>query len=76
MPDDVESSLAVEPGLCARCRHARVVPGARTTFWLCRLSLVDARFPRYPRLPVLRCAGFTEGNEATTSTRGGPVEKE
>lgn len=48
-------------GLCARCRHARLVPTPRATYWLCRLSEVDPRFERYPRLPVLRCAGFEPG---------------
>lgn len=46
-------------GLCARCRHADVVHSARgSTFWRCSLSAHDARFPKYPRLPVLRCTGF------------------
>jgi hypothetical protein len=38
--------------------NARVVSGAQSTFWLCELSRTDPRFPRYPRLPVLRCAGY------------------
>jgi hypothetical protein len=45
-------------GLCATCRHARVIAGARSTFYLCGRSSVDPRFPRYPPLPVLRCAGY------------------
>lgn len=46
-----------DPGLCASCRHSREIPGARSRFWLCERSRTDPRFPRYPRLPVLRCAG-------------------
>jgi hypothetical protein len=47
-------------GLCARCVHTQIVTSARgSRFYLCRLSLTDARFPRYPPLPVLECAGFT-----------------
>jgi HAD superfamily hydrolase (TIGR01490 family) len=49
------------PGLCASCRHGRRVSGARSRFWLCELSASDSRFPRYPRLPVLRCAGYRPG---------------
>jgi hypothetical protein len=49
---------ATDPGLCATCRHAATVPGARTTFWLCRRSATDPAYPRYPRLPVLRCRGY------------------
>ncbi len=48
----------VSPGLCASCRHARPIAGARSTFWLCDRSRTDPRFPRYPRLPVVRCAGY------------------
>ena len=48
-------------GLCDACRHQRVVRNTRgSAFSLCELSKVDARFPKYPRLPVLRCAGFAE----------------
>jgi hypothetical protein len=45
-------------GLCDTCAHQRLVPTSRTAFSLCRLSATDPRFPRYPALPVLRCAGF------------------
>jgi len=49
------------PGLCARCAHAQVVRTPRgSTFYLCRLSAVDPRFPKYPRLPVLACGGFRD----------------
>ncbi len=50
-PDDV--------GLCRACRHARRIESARgSTFWQCGRSAADARFPRYPRLPVAACDGF------------------
>ena len=46
-------------GLCDRCRHQRLVPNTRgSVFSLCERSRTDDRFPRYPRLPVLECAGF------------------
>ena len=52
-------------GLCATCRHVRVVRSDReSVFYLCELSFVDARFPKYPRLPVLSCEGYVE---ATTT---------
>jgi len=48
-------------GLCARCRHAqRVRSGKGSVFFLCRMSQVDPRFPKYPNLPVRACAGFEE----------------
>jgi hypothetical protein len=47
-----------EPGLCASCIHARrIVSGRGSRFILCELSRTDPRFPRYPTLPVLICAG-------------------
>jgi hypothetical protein len=48
-------------GLCARCRHRRTVTsGKRSTFVLCRRAESDARFRKYPMLPVLSCAGFED----------------
>jgi hypothetical protein len=50
---------AIASGLCAACRYARPVISARgSTFLLCRRSESDPHFPRYPRLPVVACAGF------------------
>jgi hypothetical protein len=45
-------------GLCAGCRHARRVEAPRTLYWMCRLSLTDPRYDKYPRLPVVVCAGY------------------
>jgi hypothetical protein len=46
-------------GLCAECVHQRIVRSARgSSFVLCGLSAEDPRFPKYPRLPVVRCAGY------------------
>lgn len=53
-------------GLCAACRFARIVRTARgSTFYLCRLAESDPRFARYPRLPVLRCAGYEPADNKT-----------
>jgi uncharacterized protein len=51
-------------GLCRDCRHARQVPAARATYWLCRRSESDPTFPRYPRLPIRACRGFQWGESA------------
>jgi hypothetical protein len=46
-------------GLCDGCAHVQIVQSSRgSTFYLCRLSFADPRFPRYPPLPVLACGGF------------------
>jgi hypothetical protein len=45
-------------GLCDSCRHRRLVPNTRgSVFSLCERSRTDPAYPRYPRLPVLACAG-------------------
>ena len=65
------------PGLCGSCAHARPIVSARgSTFWLCGLGATDARFPRYPRLPVVQCPGFLDGDgrdEGSDDGRGGPA---
>jgi hypothetical protein len=49
----------IAAGLCADCVHARHIESDRNSvFLLCNLSLTDARFPKYPRLPVLSCEGY------------------
>jgi len=45
-------------GLCGDCRHARTVPTAAASYWLCQRSADDPSFPKYPRLPVDACRGF------------------
>ncbi|MBW3661160.1 MAG: hypothetical protein KY397_05950 [Gemmatimonadetes bacterium] len=49
----------MEPGLCGRCAHARLVETPKgSRFLLCGRSRTDPTFPRYPRLPVETCRGF------------------
>jgi len=49
----------INAGLCATCTHARIIESRRgSRFYLCELSKVDPRFPKYPPLPVARCSGY------------------
>jgi hypothetical protein len=52
------SRLPVDPGLCGRCVHLRLLASARSVFVRCALAATDSRFPRYPALPILTCPGF------------------
>lgn len=53
------SGAPPDPGLCARCRHARVKRSARgSRFWRCARADGDPRYRRYPPLPVTACPGF------------------
>ena len=52
-------STRPQAGLCDRCSHQRLVQNTRGgEFSLCERSRTDPAYPRYPRLPVLDCAGF------------------
>jgi hypothetical protein len=70
MPNQSNSTLPGlrDPiGLCASCRHARLVQSSHgSTFYLCQQSEVDARFAKYPRLPVLKCAGYEPAAKGET----------
>jgi hypothetical protein len=45
-------------GLCDTCRHQKVVRNTRgSSFSLCLRSRSEPAYPRYPRVPVLACAG-------------------
>ena len=63
-------------GLCATCRHMRVIRSDRgSVFYLCELSKVDQRFPKYPRLPVLSCSGYEEDEESAAAQKGQSVKE-
>ncbi|HEX3691847.1 MAG TPA: hypothetical protein VHU13_00755 [Solirubrobacteraceae bacterium] len=58
-------------GLCASCAHRQLVPNTRgSVFWLCRRSRVDRRYARYPRLPVLDCAGHERAGDVERDSHG------
>ncbi len=45
-------------GLCDHCVHQQLVHTTRgSTFSLCKRSKTEPDYPKYPRLPVLRCPG-------------------
>jgi hypothetical protein len=53
--------LGAVPGLCETCRYAKLNQTRRGTVYLrCLRAEWDDRLPRYPRLPVSRCAGFEQ----------------
>jgi hypothetical protein len=57
-----KSSKEANPrlGLCANCRHARLIESSKgSQFLLCQLSQSDPTFPKYPRLPILACSGYS-----------------
>jgi hypothetical protein len=50
--------VSMKAGLCDWCRHQKLIRNTRgSTFSMCQRSKTDERYPKYPRLPVERCAG-------------------
>ena len=61
---DLMTDLAV--GLCATCRWVRTVTNKRgSVFYRCLRADTDARFQRYPPLPVLECPGYDRRDPPT-----------
>lgn len=57
---DSDRERALRVGLCASCEHARLIRSAKgSEFWLCEQSQRDARFSKYPALPVRGCVGYS-----------------
>jgi hypothetical protein len=49
-------------GLCDSCRHQKLIRNTRgSTFSMCERSKTDKHYPKYPRLPVVECAGWERG---------------
>lgn len=54
----------LDAGLCDHCRHCKRTSSPRgSVFRLCLLHETDARFAKYPRLPVIRCDGYEKKND-------------
>jgi hypothetical protein len=46
-------------GLCFDCAFGREIESERgSIFYLCELAASDPSYAKYPRLPVLGCAGY------------------
>jgi hypothetical protein len=55
----------VSAGLCLDCEHRAVMRSDRGSVYLrCLRSASDPRFPKYPRLPVITCAGYAPAESA------------
>jgi len=48
----------------------RIVSDRGSVFYLCELAKIDARFAKYPRLPVLSCFGYQHKENSATLPRG------
>src|ERR1700716_2584825 len=67
----VKGEFSIAPGyagLCTNCRHARRVQSGRGSGFVRGWpALSDARFEKYPRLPVLACAGYEGRDDPSAS---------
>ncbi len=59
MSRSLPDPLSGRVGLCADCQFMRQIESDRgSIFYFCQRSATDPSFPKYPRLPVLQCAGY------------------
>jgi hypothetical protein len=57
-------------GLCANCSFVKMVCSDRgKRFYQCGKSFEDARFPKYPCLPVRTCPAYAPMTEAELERR-------
>lgn len=60
---------AMTESLCTHCRSCQaIVSGKGSRFFLCRKSLGDRRYPKYPPQPVVRCEGFEPAPSGETAS--------
>jgi hypothetical protein len=61
-----ERTTTTPASLCYSCIHQQLVRNTRgSVFSLCRRSRDEPeRFPRYPRLPVLKCPGYERESDS------------
>lgn len=56
-------------GLCEQCVYRKIIRSDKgSEFTQCLRSFEDAKYPKYPRLPVVACVGFTQQNSRTPKT--------
>jgi hypothetical protein len=56
-----DSDTSQAAGLCADCEYSKIVRSDRgAAFYQCLHSFTDPAFPKYPRLPVLKCSGYSK----------------
>jgi hypothetical protein len=60
-------------GLCDTCVHQRLIRNTRgSEFSLCERSRTEPEYPRYPRLPVVECAGYDQREPGSEPQLGPP----
>jgi hypothetical protein len=57
--------------LCETCAHRREIVTPRgSRFLLCRRSIMEPCYPRYPPQPVVRCDGHETRDESERDEKG------
>jgi hypothetical protein len=60
----------MNPGLCTNCQYSKRLTSSRgSVFYMCALAEQNVQFARYPRLPVLDCAGFKRIEETQSEKK-------
>jgi hypothetical protein len=64
----------MKQSLCETCLQLREVNTPKgSRFLLCQLSVIDARYPKYPPQPIVRCPGYQPRDDAGKSRSGDPT---
>ena len=63
-------------GLCHTCIHQRRIQTSKgSVFYLCTLSERDARFAKYPHLPMAHCVGYERQAHDESAPQQNPILK-
>ncbi len=69
-----QPAMSVEAGLCGTCAMCRRIVTARgSTFFYCTRADSDPAYAKYPRLPVLHCAGYLNSSPPTPDSKSFPL---
>ncbi len=67
MERDEATQQSPNIGLCGDCHYTRqLVSGKGSQFFYCTRAETDARYTKYPRLPVTSCIGYQRARGSQT----------
>jgi hypothetical protein len=68
------ADLTFRIGLCATCHHSRTVEArSGSDFRFCSKAKTELSYPKYPPLPVTRCAGYEQSSVFNGSPGNEPL---
>jgi len=66
-PESHQETRQSAVGLCLDCYYRKqITSGKGSEFFYCLRSETDATYVKYPRLPVVECAGYKQQRESSS----------